>query len=347
MENKIIWYRTPIDRESMRQLTSRSNTRGLLQTGSFLSIYAGLIYLSYFFFVRHLWIPMVATCYVHSVFHCFMGMEAAVHELSHGTPFKTKKLNEFFYRLFCFLTWNNYLHFRISHTNHHQLTVHEGLDKEVIITPDPFSIADYFSWFTFDYRKFKKFIFTNLAHFFGKVEIDFFFWNPLLPSGDTRRKHICNWARFVIIGHLALLCGFIYFKLWVLIYTVTFGYFFATFLSHGCGILQHAGLNSNYPDWRVSCHTVKFNPVMSFLYWQMNFHIEHHMYAAVPFFKLPRLRKLISFDSPAPPKSYSAGLIRIFNINRRQRTDPGFHFMPDFPSTASPPPPPARYANSD
>jgi hypothetical protein len=34
---------------------------------------------------------MVAACYVHCMFHGFVGMEAAVHELSHGTPFKRRK----------------------------------------------------------------------------------------------------------------------------------------------------------------------------------------------------------------------------------------------------------------
>ena len=41
MEQKINWYRTPIDKEVMRGLTERSDARGLLQAGSFLLIFAG------------------------------------------------------------------------------------------------------------------------------------------------------------------------------------------------------------------------------------------------------------------------------------------------------------------
>ena len=96
-----------------------------------------------------------------------------------------------------------------------------------------------------------------------------------------------------MLGHLALIAVFIVFKLWVLIRVVSFGCFFAGFLSRGCTIQQHFGLCPNVPDWRVSCHSVRFGPLTSYLYWNMNYHAEHHMYAAVPFFNLPRLREAL------------------------------------------------------
>ena len=337
MAGKINWYRTPIDRDLLKRLTRRSDLWGLLQAGSFLLIYGVSVYLTLFFFVRSLWIPMIAVAYLHCAFHGFLGMEAAAHELSHGTPFKTKGLNEFFYKLFCFLTWNNPLHFRISHMLHHQFTVHRGLDKEVVIEPISFTLLDYLSWFLFDFRKFKMFIFTNIAHAFGHTEVDYFFWDPLLPPGDRRNKKIRNWARFVLIGHLLLLAVFIYFKLWPLIVVVTFGSFFATFLSRGCGIQQHLGLRPGVPDWRVSCRTVKFGPLMSYLYWRMNYHMEHHMYAAVPFFSLPRLHEAISFDTPKSLSGFFRGIKQILQIQKKQRKDPGYTYMPEFPPTASAP----------
>jgi fatty acid desaturase len=337
MKNKISWYKTPISKEELKELTKRSDLRGLLQAGSFLLIFLGTLSLSVYFFLLKLWIPMVITAYVHCCFHNFVGMEAAVHELSHRTPFKSKGLNEVFYRLFCFLTWNNYLHFRISHFNHHLYTVHRGLDKEVIITPDPFNAVDYISWLTFDFKKFKMFMVPTFAHFFGNADVDFFHWDPLLPKDDPRRKKICNWARFMVIGHLILLGVFIYFGLWILVVLVPFGYFFATFPAHGTGISQHSGLHSSVPDWRVCCHTIHYRPLMAFLYWRMNYHIEHHSYAAVPFFNLKKLHKAMAYNIPDPPKGYIAGLKRVFSIHKRQRTEPDYRFMPEFPETADPP----------
>jgi fatty acid desaturase len=337
MENKIDWYRTPVDRDLLKRLTVRSDARGILQSGSFLLIFLGSVFLSCFFFSRRSWIPMAAAMYFNLLFHGFVGMEAAVHELSHGTPFRSKWLNEFFYRLFSFLSWNNYVHFRASHMLHHQYTVHKGLDKEVVLEPIPFTVLDYISWFTFDFRKFKMLMLPTIAHVFGSAEADFFFWDPLFPPGDERRKRMCGWARFVFIGHMALLGVFVYYQLWALILVVTFGSFFATFLSRGCVMQQHMGLCPDVPDWRVSCHTVKFDPLMGYLYWHMNYHREHHMFAAVPFYNLRRLHEAIAFDAPRPLNGYLAGLARILEIQRRQRREPGFCFVPEFPKTASPP----------
>ena len=42
------------------------------------------------------------------------------------------------------------------------------------------------------------------------------------------------------------------------------------------------GLQDYVPDFRLCYRRFLVNPVVRFLYWHMNFHIEHHMYAAVP-----------------------------------------------------------------
>jgi fatty acid desaturase len=342
MEYKIDWYRTPIDRNRLKQLTVRSDARGLLQSGSFLLIYAATVYLSSFFYARRAWIPMAAVSYLHCAFHGFVGMEAAVHELSHGTPFKSKLLNEFFYLLFSFLTWNSGVHFRASHMKHHQFTVHRGLDKEVVLESTGYGWADFLGWFTFDFKKFGMIVFPTIAHCVGNADRDFFFWDPLFPPGDERRTKMCNWARLVLIGHLILLGIFVYFRLWNMIAVVTFGYFIATFPSKACGIQQHQGLCPNVPDWRVCCHTVEFGPVMGYLYWHMNYHIEHHMFAAVPFYNLRALHDAIAFDSPEPPEGFMTGLKRVFAIKREQRRNPGYCFVPAFPPSAAPPRIPTR-----
>jgi fatty acid desaturase len=102
---------------------------------------------------------MAAVCYLHSLFLNFVGM-AAAHELSHGTVFRSKSVNEFLYRLFGFLTWNNPLHFRASHMLHHQLTVYRGRDKEVIQGPvaERMNLVNSLSWLTFDFKAFARFM---------------------------------------------------------------------------------------------------------------------------------------------------------------------------------------------
>jgi fatty acid desaturase len=335
----INWYRTPIPRETLRELTQKSNLKGWLQAGSFLLIWLVLTAAAFWFFRARLWVPMVILCYAQSLFMNMMSMSAAVHELSHGTPFKSKPVNEFFMYLFCFLTWNNPVHFRISHiANHHQYTVYVGLDKEVIQVPvkDKLNWVNIVSWCIFDFKWFATFIRTNVLHALGNTDVDFFSWDPLLPRDDPRRKQIAAWARFMVIAYIVLLAVFIYFHLWVLIYLVIFSSFSVRILANLTGAIQHTGLGQNIPDWRMVCHTVKVNPLIGYLYWNMNYHTEHHMYAAVPFCNLKKLRKVLEPDVPVAHKSFSACFRALSQIRKRQDKDPGWFFVPALPPTAAP-----------
>ena len=103
----INWYRSPIEKATLRQLTQKSDLRGWLQAGSFLLLYVALTALAFSLFQMRLWVPMVIVCYLQSVLVSFMSLAAAVHELSHGTPFRSKPVNEFFLYLFSLLTWSN------------------------------------------------------------------------------------------------------------------------------------------------------------------------------------------------------------------------------------------------
>lgn len=334
MNGTIAWYRTSLDKHVLRELTATRDARGWLQAGGFLLIYLGTLTLACWCFRHRLWLPLIVVGYLHCLFTGFVGMEAAVHELCHRTPFRTRWLNTFFYNLFCFLSWNNGVHFYASHMKHHQFTLHTGLDKEVVLKPIALNGWDYLQWFTFNFKKFRKLMFPTLAHACGFADVDVFFWDPLFPPGDRRRRSMCTFARLLLAGHLLLLVCFILLGYWPLIVLVTFGGFIANFASQGCGMQQHLGLQSNVPDWRLVCHTVRFGPLMSFLYWQMNYHIEHHMYAAVPFWKLHRLHAAIAHDTPRPVEGYWNGIRAILAIQRRQRLHADYCHVPLLPPGA-------------
>ncbi len=57
------------------------------------------------------------------------------------------------------------------------------------------------------------------------------------------------------------------------------------------GLLQHGGLADNVTDHRLNSRTVYMNPVSRFIYWNMNYHVEHHMFPMVPYHALPRLAR--------------------------------------------------------
>ena len=55
---------------------------------------------------------------------------------------------------------------------------------------------------------------------------------------------------------------------------------------------QHAGLARNIKDHRFSTREKYLNPILSFLYWKMEYHLEHHMFPTVPAYNLKKLNKI-------------------------------------------------------
>lgn len=334
---RIAWYRSPIDQQVLRQLVKPNDGRALVHAGSFLLIYLATTACALYFFLNGLWIAMAIVAYVHSMFVGFVGMGAAVHELSHGTAFKTKRVNNFFFKLFAFLSWNSYFHFKESHRRHHQYTAYDMYDFENPKDPIPFKWRSILGWLTFDFGYLKMLVWTNIQHALGNTDVDFFFWCPLLRKDDIRTKKLVSWARALIAGHLILAAVFVYLELWILIFTVSFSPFVGGWLVRGAQIQQHSGLSHNVPDWRIIAYTADFGPIMSFLYWNMNYHAEHHMYAAVPFYNLPRLRKALEPDLPKPIKGYWRGIAHVMKTKYRVQQDPSYRFIPEFPPSAAPP----------
>ena len=193
------------------------------------------------------------------------------------------------------------------------------------------------SWSTFDVQAFAKFVGLAVVHALGNADADYFYWDPLFPPEDPRRKAVVRWARIVVLGHIGLVVLFAVLGLWPLVYLVSFGSFFASILAKLCGAIQHTGLAESTPDWRLVCHTVLANPLIRWLYWNMNYHTEHHMYAAVPFHRLPELHRAVAHDFPVPQPSFSAALRLLGEIKSKQALDPTYVHEPEFPPTAAPP----------
>ena len=102
-----------------------------------------------------------------------------------------------------------------------------------------------------------------------------------------------------------------------------------------CNSSQHIGLSDEVPDFRLNSRTIYLNPVVEFLYWHMNYHIEHHMYAAVPCYKLGRLHRAIRHDLPETPNGLVATWRQIGTIQARQKQDPDYQYHPELPKTAN------------
>jgi fatty acid desaturase len=75
--------------------------------------------------------------------------------------------------------------------------------------------------------------------------------------------------------------------------------------------------------------------VLRFLYWNMNYHIEHHMYPMVPYHALPALHALISADCPPPYRGLRAAYAEILPALWRQRRDPAYAVARPLPAAAA------------
>lgn len=49
------------------------------------------------------------------------------------------------------------------------------------------------------------------------------------------------------------------------------------------------------------------NPFRRFIHWNMNYHVEHHMFPMAPNHALPKLHEMIKHDRPAPNRSILEG----------------------------------------
>ena len=73
------------------------------------------------------------------------------------------------------------------------------------------------------------------------------------------------------------------------------------------GIAEHAGFDPN-PDQRMNSRTV-VNPVQTFIFapHYAHYHLEHHIYPAVPYYNLPKLHKLMKERGHIPEKQIYLG----------------------------------------
>ena len=102
------------------------------------------------------------------------------------------------------------------------------------------------------------------------------------------------------------------------------------------GLTQHAGLAEDVLDHRLNSRTVMMNPLFRFIYWNMNYHVEHHMFPMVPYHALPKLHAAIRADMPAPYPGILSAYREIIPALMRQRRDPTYFVRRELPGGARP-----------
>lgn len=334
------WYRCPIDREDLRELMRPSDAQGWIQAGGHLAIFVGTGGLTYFFYSQALWLPMLLTLFAHGTAASFFKGIAA-HELGHGTVFKTKVLNRFFLHVFSLFGWHNHHEYAVSHTYHHRYTLHSKGDREIVLpqypNANPFYLVQLFT-FNFTGGLMTAGIFPIIK---GTLETAFGGhgtsvlsreWSQAIYTAhQDERRHAVRWARQILIFHGGVLVVTFASEIWILPFILSFQQFTANALKHFVGIPMHCGLRDNIPDFRKCVRTITLDPISEFLYWRMNWHLEHHMFAGVPCYNLKKLHKLVAHDMPTP-RTLSGAWQEMRETWRRQQNEPGYQFDTPVPS---------------
>jgi fatty acid desaturase len=336
---RIRWYRPFISRVQLAELNQRSDFKGAVQTFGFLFVLILSSGLSIYSSMKWPWYITLLLVFING--HFWQFIINGFHELLHDAVFKTKWINRVFLRIFGFGGWHNPHLFRASHAEHHKYTLMPPDDGEVVL-PLPFDFRRF--WFhsliniTFPYIVMKGKVRTLLG---GLSSDERYPWDDewvqsLFPlRSSNRARAFLRFERIILFGHLfiaifALANGF-----WIIPLVITFPQMFGGWLQGLCNTAQHIGLKNKVTDFRLCSRTIYLNPILQFLYWHMNYHTEHHMFAAVPCYKLKKLHVLIKKEMPYCPNGLLETWQHISRILKEQKTNPEFQFEPILPNPRS------------
>ena len=331
---RLSWYRSPIERGVLLELNRRNDWQPLLHNLGMLAFSAATGAVAFWAFHNLTWPWVVAAVYLHCSFYGFFGGGTGGHELAHKSMFKSRWLNDLFIRVNGFLTWFNFVHFRHSHAKHHQYTTHHDLDLEVML-PLNFRWHHWLYGFTCNPKSFTVLFPRLFRQCFGRrreVILRSEWDRTLFSTSDPEEvRRLVRWSRVLLFGHTALALIFVLSGNWLLLFLVTLAPFFARWFGILTHVPQHIGMEPDVADWRRSTRTYLAGPFVRFFYWNMNYHVEHHMFAAVPFYNLPKLRKVLEPDLPIAPYGLLATWREIVNTLRQQKHDPNYHRPLQYP----------------
>lgn len=321
-DRKIDWIRVNIDRADLRRFTTRSTFKGLCHAVGFLLVVAATGSLAWLAFSGGHWILLVPALYLHGIVYGFFG--DALHELSHNTVFPSRLLNQFFTELYGWLywPWNPYFYRASHHHFHHRYTLHQGSDGED--TPNYVELTPRLVFELFFHVVTVKSLIQNLARLFTLTptskgwrgrgfRLDTWEQFVLRRAPDKERRQIYRFAAFCLVTHVLFVAACIALGLWFLPVLITFAPFYGPGVLHFlCSTHQHTACEANNPDFKLACGSVKLDPVTSFLYWRMEYHTEHHMYAGIPCYNLKRFSRFVA--DQLPPREST--LPRMLRLNR-------------------------------
>ena len=313
-QNMKTWFKPKIDPKTLKELTKRKDSPGWINT---ITYFAVLIISGYMAFLSWgTWWALPAF-FIYGTIYAFSN--ARWHEYGHRSVFKTRWLNDLFYYISSFFSYFEPVSWRWSHTHHHSRTIHQDIDYEIQVSR-PSNLLDLFFFDLFGikrvYFEFKKI----LLHSFGimtPVALD------CVPE-NQRSKMIWSSRVFILIK-LVFIMWALSIESFLPLMFVVLPNMYGSPIFQMTTMLQHGGLRADTWDHRESTRTFLVNPIHGWLlYFNMQYHVEHHLFPQVPFYNLPKLHKIIKDELPEPNRGFISALTEMIPAILKQSKDPKY-----------------------
>ncbi len=319
------WYASPIPRQRLKELMRRRNGPAIRDTLVWFAA-LGLSGVAAY----HAWGTWwaVPAFLAYGALYC-SASDSRWHECGHGTAFKTRWMNDVIYELASFMVLRESVSWRWSHVRHHTDTIIVGRDPEIVAPrpPDLLGLALGFLNVKGGTRELRRMV----VHCFGRLTKDETTYIP-----DSERWKAFWLARLYVLIYAGMIGWALACRSILPLMFVGLSSFFGAWHMHLVGLTQHAGLAEDVLDHRLNCRTVYMNPISRFLYWNMNYHLEHHMFPMVPYHALPALHAEMIKDTPPPYSGLWEAYREIIPALLRQARDPRYYVVRQLPPCARP-----------
>jgi fatty acid desaturase len=238
-------------------------------------------------------------------------------------------MNDVVYNIASFMVLRQPTTWRWSHTRHHTDTIIVGRDPEIAAPRPPDLVGMVLGLFSLKSgpRELRKLV----LHVFGKVDAE---EATFIPKDELGKVFLT--ARIWALIYAAVIALAIFERSILPLLYIGLPSFYGAWLLSVFGFTQHAGLAEDVLDHRLNCRTVYMNPVLRFLYWNMNYHVEHHMFPMVPYHALPGLHAEMKDDAPAPYRGLIDAYSEILPALWKQTKDPTYFVRRHLPPNATP-----------
>ncbi len=305
------WWKPVIAPPTVREFLKLRDLPGVLFFSSWLLLVAGLGYAVCASRNTAFLIPAIV---VYGVVLSFA--YACSHECAHRTAFRTPWLNETVYYISSFIFGQEPMYRRYSHISHHAKTWYPGKDAQMEYH-NPITLPEYFLH-TSGIPVWCGVITTTTRHAAGRLnEAE----REVIPTAEVRKL---IWGSRAFLGGYAALAAVAMSGLSPLpVYLFFLPRFVGGWVVHFFINTQHMCMAEARPDHRDTTRSVDCSYLGRYLYWNMNYHIEHHLFPGVPFHNLKALSDALGAQLPIPGRSVvgvNRDILRIIAAQKREPT---------------------------